>query len=31
MPTISDTRVIVESLDSFYDRFRQEFEQELLK
>ena len=31
MPTIADTRVIVESLDSFYDRFRQEFEQELLK
>ena len=25
MPTIADTRVIVESLDSFYDRLRSEF------
>lgn len=29
MPTISDTRVIVESLDSFYDRFRLELEAEM--
>lgn len=29
MPTISETRVIVESLESFYDRFRLEFEAEM--
>lgn len=29
MPTISETRVIVESLESFYDRFRLELEAEM--
>jgi ATP adenylyltransferase len=29
MPTLADTRVIVECLDTFYERFRSEFEQEL--
>jgi len=29
MPTLADTRVIVECLDTFYLRFRVEFEQEL--
>ena len=29
MPTISETRVIVESLESFYDRFRLELEHEM--
>ncbi|MBI1322074.1 HIT domain-containing protein [bacterium] len=29
MPTLADTRVIVECLDTFYERFRVEFEQEL--
>lgn len=28
MPTVADTRVIVDSLESFYIRFRQEFEEE---
>lgn len=29
MPTLADTRVIVECLDTFYQRFRVEFEQEV--